>query len=116
MRLRGMERTSGKPTGGTFAILSVAAIALGFVLILAAARNASAQEFSFGRPGSNATIYLRPGSIVTAPDTLEPRFGPLRPPHSNPIGHPMVIDIPAPQPILLAPNALELPTVYAPRF
>ena len=97
-------------------LIAVLALAAVFAAALAMPGAAAAQQFSFGSAGRNYPILLGPGSIVTAPDTLVPRFGPLRQPRSNPLGHPMVIDIPSPQPVLLAPNALELPTVYAPRY
>ncbi|HUY38354.1 MAG TPA: hypothetical protein VMV13_05965 [Candidatus Binataceae bacterium] len=94
-------------------LIGVAALA---VATLGAPMVASAQPFSFDRPGSNYVMHLAPGSIVTAPDTLVPEFGgsgPMRGPRANPVGRPMLIEVPdapaAPRPR----NVLILPVVWS---
>jgi len=94
-------------------LIGVAALA---IAMFAAPIVASAQQFSFDRPGSNYVMHLGPGSIVTAPDTLVPRFGRfgrMRGPRTNPVGRPMLIEIPAPSSRPLAPNVLILPAVWS---
>lgn len=115
MRLSDVPGLKHNGIRGVFAAFSVAAFVL--TAILAAPGVASAQQFSFDRPGSNAAIFLRPGSIVTAPNTLVPRFGSferMRHQRGNPVGPPMLIEIPAPRELPIPPNVLMLPAVWSP--
>ncbi|MHB8382496.1 MAG: hypothetical protein ACYDC3_09195 [Candidatus Binataceae bacterium] len=92
------------------------AVAILAIVTFATPIVASAQQFSFDRPGSDYVMRLGPGSIVTAPDTLAPRFGRfgrLRGPRPNPDGQPMLIEIPGPRDVPSLQNVLTLPVVWS---
>lgn len=75
---------------------------------------ASAQQFSFDRPGSNYVMHLGPGSVVTAPDTLVPSFKPLHGRRAASVGPPMLIEIPDAPAVQSPRNVLVLPVVWSP--
>lgn len=107
MRLKGMRPVV------RLRLIGAAALA---IAMLAAPMVASAQQFSFDRPGSNYVMHLGPGSIVTAPDTLVPRFsgfGRMRGPRANPVGPPMLIEIPDAPAMPRPRNVLVLPIVWS---